>query len=95
MLDQDVEPDFIEFDFGTAEKATLAERAFPLYAVLGTSIAIRSALVDELGDQIRGKLKELGLEWTESASSLTEEDMWPSWPEDAADEEEEPSSPMP
>ncbi|CAH1688907.1 conserved hypothetical protein [Hyphomicrobiales bacterium] len=90
MSDTDSDPDFIEFQFGTVEKAAAAEKAFPLsFASLGTSIALRSGVVDDMGDQIRERLRGLGLSWTEAPSSLTEEDMWPSEPGDSDDEDDD------
>jgi hypothetical protein len=90
MSDADSDPDFIEFDFGTLENATAAEKAFPLtFASLGTSIALRSSVVDDMGDQIRERLRGLGLEWTEAPSSLTEEEMWPAEPDDYDDEDDD------
>lgn len=86
----DKDPDFIEFEFGEAELATMAEKAFPLDVVhLGTSLALRSGVVDACGDEIREKLRAMGFEWTESASSLTEEEMWPEWPGDSSDDDED------
>lgn len=93
MDDVQEDPDFIEFEFGDAERAIAAEKAFPLNVVnLGTSLAMRSGVIEAIGDEIRGKLKGLGIDWTESPSSLTEEDMWPRWPEDGdPDDDEDPS----
>lgn len=89
---EDTDPDFIEFEFGDTETATRAEKAFPLdFVNLGTSLALREGVVDAIGDDIRQKLRDAGIEWTESASALTEEDMWPEWPGD----EDGPTSPSP
>ena len=90
MSDTDSDPDFIEFEFGSFEIATSAEEAFPLnFVSLGTSIALRAGVVDDMGDGIRERLRGLGLEWTEAPSSLTEEDMWPSEPGDAVEDLDE------
>ena len=90
MSDTDSDPDFVEFEFGTFENATAAEKAFPLnFVSLGTSIALRTSVVDDMGAGIRERLRGLGLEWKEAPSSLTEDDMWPS---DTADVDDEPTS---
>ncbi|BCB21958.1 hypothetical protein [Bosea sp. ANAM02] len=90
MTHTDSDPDFIEFKFGTFENATAAEKAFPLtFVSLGSSIALRAGVVDDMGDGIRERLRGLGLEWTEAPSSLTEEDMWPSEPSDSDDEDDD------
>lgn len=79
----DEDPDFIEFKFADHETAKRAEAAFPLDVVnLGADLAVRSGVVDAIGDEIRDKLRTLGIDWTEEPCCLTEEEMWPEWPGD-------------
>ena len=78
------EADFIAFEFATPESADKAEKAFPADFVRSTGTTVEYRAMS-LIPGIRKKLEAAGLSWSESESSITEEDMWPEWPEDGDD----------
>ena len=93
------EADFIEFEF--PDEAT-AERADKVAAFAAHTGALTRQVRAEEGRvaDVREHLEAAGIPWTESESSVTEEDMWPEWPgdsdgDDETDDEEDETSPAP
>jgi len=85
----ETEAEFIEFEFKDEAAAEAADRLYPFAAHLnGTSRIARLERVSEA----REALSAGGAEWTESESSVDEDEMWPEWPgdeRDGPDEEED------
>lgn len=75
------EADFIEFRFADEETAQRAERYFPSDFVR-TSPGVIEYRVNSILSETRKDLERAGFQWDEAESSLTEEIMWPEWPED-------------
>jgi len=72
----ETEADFIEFEFADEATAERADRHAGFTAHTGaTTRQVRT----EIGrvEEVRAQLESAGIAWTESESSLTEDDMWP------------------
>ncbi len=89
----ETEADFIEIEFPDEETAQRAGRLVSFAAHTGATT--RQLRANGFVETVRGKLEAAGIPWTESESSLTEDDMWPEWPEDSDDESEEPDDDVP
>jgi hypothetical protein len=76
-------PDFVQFKFENVALAAVAERCFPVDFVRTGETIIEYRDGPRI-DAIREGLSKEGIAWTEAASTLTEDDMWPEWPEDSA-----------
>jgi len=89
----ETEADFIEFRFVDEASAKDAERCFPGDFVRTSDSVIDYRAKPAAIEEIRRRLKADGFEWTEAASGLTEDDMWPTWPGDDEPEAEGPLAP--
>lgn len=79
----DTEADFVQFRFFDGAAAANAERHFPIDFVRTGDDTIEYRANPSAIEGIRQKLDAAGVRWEEAESGLTEEDMWPEWPEDS------------
>jgi len=79
----ETDADFIEFRFFDETAAMHAERHFPTDFVRTGEGTIEYRANPTTIEGIRKKLETAGVNWEEAESGLTEDEMWPEWPEDA------------